>query len=137
MSASPLYSSTATATAPSTSASLSSTTTTTSSASISPYTISSSPAYTSTTPPSPSSLFVPVSAPPTITALPSPGPGPKSTIISENYLLTSTIVLGILLVISILHIIYCNNKYKKEKMRRATEVRANPLHSQVRTILPS
>jgi hypothetical protein len=38
---------------------------------------------------------------------------------------------------SILYNIHYNNKYKNEKMRKVTEVRANPLHSQVRSVLPS
>jgi hypothetical protein len=45
-------------------------------------------------------------------------------------------VLGILILIGIINTIHYNNKYKAEKMKRLTEIRNNPLHSQVRTILP-
>jgi hypothetical protein len=45
-------------------------------------------------------------------------------------------VLGILILIGIINTIHYNKKYKAEKMKRLTEIRNNPLHSQVRTILP-
>ena len=84
----------------------------------------------------PSALWSPALAP-TITSQPSQQPqAQKTSMTSENYLIAATIVLGVMLFLSIIHTLHYNNKYKKEKRKRIAEVRANPLHSQVRSILP-
>jgi len=88
-----------------------------------------------------SALWSPVLAP-TPTARPSQAPQPQTQAITsntnnENYLIAATIVLGVMLFLSIIHTVHYNKKYVKEKRKRATEVRANPMHSQVRYVLPN
>jgi hypothetical protein len=94
-----------------------------------------------TAPPTPTALWSPVLAPPTITAQPSQAAGPAaapSRGITVGDLTAACIVLGAMLFISIIHMIHYNNKYKKEKQKRALlEVRGNPVHSQVRSVLPN
>ena len=97
---------------------------------------------------SPTSLWSPVSQTPTPTAFQTATASPTPTKAAQqqqqvvNLGLTvgeMTIiftVLGILILIGIINTIHYNNKYKAEKMKRLTEIRNNPLHSQVRNILP-
>lgn len=100
------------------------------------YTTETPTAYT-TLPPmqTPTALWSPVLPP---TAQPSQAPqAEKSSMTTENYLIAATIVLGVMLFLSIIHTLHYNKKYIKEKRKRSAEVRSNPLHSQVRSVLPN
>ena len=152
MSASPLYSSTALTTigqvqTASPSPSLSSTTTI--SASWSP--ISSSPMWSATLLPtaeytayaarspiqSPSAALPLALLSPSLTPQTSQVTSPTNSGITVGDLSAVCIVLGGLLFVSMVYAIHYNNKYKKEKIIRSTDIRSNPMHSQLRSILPN
>ena len=95
-----------------------------------------------TMPSTPTALWTPV-LPPTVSQTPTPSPSKGAQQQVVNLGLTvgeMTIiftVLGVLILIGIVNSLHYNKKYKAEKLKRLTEIRTNPLHSQVRTILPN
>jgi hypothetical protein len=85
-------------------------------------------------------LWTPV-LPPTVSQTPTPTPSKAQqqvnlglTVGEMTIIFT---VLGVLILIGIVNSLHYNKKYKAEKLKRLTEIRTNPLHSQVRTILPN
>jgi hypothetical protein len=105
---------------------------------------STSPSASGYTSMSPTALWSPVSQTPSPTALQTPTPSQTRAQVQPLVNMGLTVgemtiiftVLGILILIGIINTIHYNKKYKAEKMKRLTEIRNNPLHSQVRTILP-
>jgi hypothetical protein len=115
----------------------------TTSASVSWSPISSSPMWSATL--SPSTAFTPYvarSSSPTATSLltlqPSQATSPTNSGITVGDLSAVCITLGALLFVSVVYAIHYHNKYANEKNRRyLLEVRSNPMHSQVRYVVPN
>lgn len=92
-----------------------------------------------TMPSTPTALWTPV-LPPTVSQTPTPSKVAQPLVnlgLTVGEMTIIFTVLGILILIGIINSLHYNKKYKAEKMKRLTEIRTNPLHSQVRTILPN
>jgi hypothetical protein len=86
------------------------------------------------------SPVLPPTTSPTQTPTPTQTKGPQPLVnlgLTVGEMTIIFTVLGILILIGAINSLHYNRKYKAEKMKRLTEIRTNPLHSHVRTILPS
>jgi hypothetical protein len=77
-------------------------------------------------------------ATPLLALQPSQATSPTNSGITVGDLSAVCITLGALLFVSVVYAIHYHNKYANEKNRRyLLEVRSNPMHSQVRYVLPN